>query len=295
MKILFTGATGFIGTNLTQSLSKKHELFALVRKSATIVNIENFTTILKYESNTDLQKIFEQYHFDGVVHLASLYLRHHHIEDIDLLIDSNVAFGTKILEACKQNGVKWFLNTGTFWQHYNNEKYNPVNLYAATKEAFEKMAKYYTETSNLIFVTLKLNDTFGPNDTREKIFNLWDKIAKTGETLDMSDGEQIMDICYIDDVVNAYDILINHLSSNDAYKLKNKTFAVKSKERVSLKELAKIYEECTGKKLKINWGAKAYSKREVMIPWENGEKVPGWEPKFSLKDAICETVQRGMR
>ena len=48
------------------------------------------------------------------------------------------------------------------------------------KEGFENIAKYYIETSNLIFTTIKLNDTFGANDTRNKVFNIWNKISALG-------------------------------------------------------------------------------------------------------------------
>ena len=72
-------------------------------------------------------------------------------------INYSTHFSQKKLTFSKKFNLKWFINTGTFWQNYQSEKYNPVNLYAATKEAFQNIAKYYTETSSLIFTTIKLN------------------------------------------------------------------------------------------------------------------------------------------
>jgi nucleoside-diphosphate-sugar epimerase len=235
--------------------------------------------------------VFEKEKFDGVIHLASLFLASHESTDISNLVSSNITFGIELLECSKESNVKWFINTGTFWQNYQSDSYNPVNLYAATKEAFEKIADFYIQTSNLIFTTIKLNDTFGPNDTRNKVFNLWSKISKSGEVLEMSAGEQIIDISYIDDVVDAYISLVNHLDSSDKNKFKNKTFAVKSAERMSLKELSKVFEEATNTKLNIVWGGREYRDREVMIPWEHGKVVPGWRPKYSLKEAIIKTME----
>ena len=57
---------------------------------------------------------------------------------------------------------------------------------------------------------------------------------------------------------------------------KNKTFGVSSNERMSLKELATLFEEATGNILNIKWGGRPYREREVMVPWENAEPVPGW-------------------
>ncbi|WOE70037.1 NAD(P)-dependent oxidoreductase [Hydrogenimonas thermophila] len=291
MKILVTGATGFIGQNLVKSLVENQDVYAIVRENSELSKIDSRVNIFRYNGNINtLIEFFQKEKFDGIVHLASLFLASHKPQDIPSLIDSNVKFGTELLECAKLSNVKWFINTGTFWQNYQDEDYNPVNLYAATKEAFEKIAKYYTETSNIIFTTIKLNDTFGPNDTRNKIFNLWQKISKSGETLDMSKGEQIIDISYIEDVVSAYEILINHLNSSSANEFKNKTFAVRSNERVNLKQLATIFEEATGYKLNINWGAREYREREVMHPWSNGVLIPGWKPKYSLKEAIKNTI-----
>lgn len=292
MKILVTGATGFIGQNLVSLLLKKDiEIFCLVRENSDCSTIHKEAKIITYNKEIDsLLEVFEKEKFDGVIHLASLFLSEHKTSDISNLISSNIEFGTVILEACKKSEVKWFINTGTFWQNYENKDYNPVNLYAATKEAFENIAKYYTQTSNLIFTTIRLNDTFGPNDTRNKVFNLWAKIAKSGETLEMSAGEQLIDISYIEDVVLAYEILISHLNSKEAVSFKDKVFAVKSQTRASLKELSKIFEKATNSKLNIIWGGREYRQREVMQPWEKGELVPSWSPKYTLEEAIKKTI-----
>ena len=182
MKILVTGANGFIGQNLVKVLlDKNYEVHCIVRVDSNTSNISQNITIFKYDQNIGgLIEYFNEQKFDGLIHLASLFLATHTKNDISNLISSNIKFGTELLEACKISDVKWFINTGTFWQNYENEDYNPVNLYASTKEAFKNIAKYYTETSNLIFTTIKLNDTFGANDTRNKVFNLWNKIAKSG-------------------------------------------------------------------------------------------------------------------
>jgi len=293
MKILITGVTGFIGQNLTKCLLEhnNYNLYAVVRSESDILHVDKRITLFEYDS--DIEKLitfFQDEKFDGVVHLASLFLATHCPSDINQLVHSNIHFGTELLEASKAANVKWFINTGTFWQNYYDEPYNPVNLYAATKEAFSMIAKYYTETSSLIFSTLKLCDTFGKDDTRNKVFNLWDKISKTGDTLEMSQGEQLIDISYIDDVVHAYEILIKHLNSVNCQEFQNKIFAVTSNERMSLQNLSKLFEEATSKKLNIVWGARDYREREVMIPWTQGEVVPDWRQRHTLRDAIKKTV-----
>lgn len=291
MKILLTGATGFIGKHLSQKLIEAgHTVHAIIRNSSDRQRLAPMLNVhIHDETATDLIGYFERERFDGVIHLASLFLAAHTADQIEKLISSNVTYGTLLLEASKTSKVKWFINTGTFWQHYRDRDYDPVNLYAATKEAFEKIAAYYSETSDLIFTTLKLNDTFGPGDTRNKIFTLWDKISRTNEVLEMSGGEQLIDISYIDDVVLAYLKLTEHLSSEHANDFKGSTFAVISAHRMSLKDLAGEFEKATHKKLNIAWGAKPYREREVMVPWTKGKPVPGWGPHYTLHEAIQKT------
>ena len=151
--------------------------------------------------------------FDGVVHLASLFMASHRSEDVLPLLTSNILFATRLLDAAVRSGVQWFVNTGTAWQHYEGRGYSPVNLYAATKQAFESLAQYYVEAHGLRFVTLALGDTYGPGDTRSKLLNLWCRIAKAGTPLDMSAGLQKIDLVYVSDVAEAFQCAVERFQS----------------------------------------------------------------------------------
>lgn len=288
MKIFITGATGFIGKHLVNKLIEQgNEITINLRKGKQNPfdsDISSYSLGVS-DIEVDIQYLTKN-KFDGIIHLASLYLTTHKPEDIINLIDSNVQFSTYVLECASQAHINWFINTGTFWQNFQNADYSPVNLYAATKQAFESIAQYYIETKKIKFVTLRLCDTYGPNDTRSKIFNLWERIAYTGETIEMSAGEQVLDISFIDDVIDAFSLLSTHLQNNNSKVTTGAVYAVKAEKRYSLKELAAIYETTTATKLHINWGVKPYREREVMVPWERGELVPEWKAKISLEKGI---------
>ena len=288
MKIIVTGSTGFVAKALIETLLHQgHEVYAIIREHSDISSIHKDTKF--FVDNGDSQALvdfFNDIKPDGVAHLASLFLAQHETKDTEALIISNVLFGTRLLEASVKSNVKWFVNTGTFWQHYNNEDYNPVNLYAATKQAFQDIAKFYYETEKINFVTIKLNDTFGAGDTRKKVFNLWKNLALSAENMGMSPGEQIIDISYIEDIVEAYILLIEALEKDSTFDYAGKVFAVSSSQRMSLKDLSKVYEKATKETLNITWGGRPYRDREVMFPWDKGLAVPNWEQRTSLEDAI---------
>jgi len=287
MKILIIGASGFIGKHLVRAIKIHHSITVLLQFESDKLSIPSDVKSIIYDKSnvSNIEECIRKEKISGIIHLASLFLKDHKLDQIRELIDSNILLGTQILEIASKSGVKWFINTGTFWQHYNNEDYNPVNLYAATKQAFENIGKYYIETSDIKFVTLKLNDTFGPNDTRPKIFSLWDKISKSDETLDMSPGNQIIDISYIDNITAAYEKLIEILES-DGTDINGKSFALYSENRLTLKELARLFEKFTNRKLKINWGGKPYREREVMEPWKSGDSIPDFKNIISLEKSI---------
>ncbi len=288
-KIFISGATGFIGKHLCEKLLKeKYHITAFIRsksQDSKTLQEKGVELLLDDESLSNTKKLFKNNKFDGVIHLATCYIAQHSFDDINNLIKSNITFSTKLLEIANNANIPWFLNTGTFWQHLNNKEYSPANLYAATKQAFENIAQYYTETSNIKFVTLKLNDSYGPNDTRPKVFNLWDKISKTGESFDMSEGEQLIDIVHIYDITKAFSEMISLLLKAPR-KLTEKYYSVSSGELIKLKDLAKVYESITNKNLNINWGAKPYRKREIMTPCNNIPLVPNWKPKISIEHGI---------
>lgn len=276
MKLVITGANGFIGKHLCKRLQSEGWNFScLLRPESprTFFVENNIPTIEIDTASTSLAERLKQENATGVVHLASHFVAEHKESDLIPLVLSNVLFGTQLLDAAVNLGIKWFLNTGTFWQHYNGSDYDPVNLYAATKQALEDIGSYYANAHGLRFCTLKLCDTYGPNDTRNKIFNLWDKIARSGETLDMSPGDQLIDIVHVDRVIDSYVRLIAALDAEKIEEENCESYYVSSNQKLSLKELAAEYERTNRVKLNINWGGRNYRRREVMAPSCAGRRI----------------------
>ena len=285
---LVTGATGFVGSHLALRLVRDGwQVHILSRAGSHLLDTPEFTQVTNHVhdgSTEGMVSCVAQAKPDVVFHLASLFLSQHATKDVEPLMTSNVLFGNQLLEAMKINGVTSIINTGTSWQHYNNEDYNPVCLYAATKQAFEALLEYYVQACGFKAITLKLFDTYGPDDPRPKLFHLLNKVATSGEPLDMSAGEQLIDLVHIDDVVEAYVIAAERLLAGAV--LQHEHYAVSTGRPIPLKVLVELYAEVTGKNIEVNWGARPYRYREVMVPWNLGLIIPGWSPKISFKEGM---------
>jgi len=287
-KAFVTGATGFVGSHLVRALLEADwEVSVVVRPSSNLdvlAGIRDEITV--YEYSGEIQSLMDAISIckpDVVIHVASLFLSEHQPEQIHALIESNILFGNHLLEAMVASDVKNFINTSTSWEHYENKDYSPVNLYAATKRAFQDIMQFYVEAKGIQAITLKLFDTYGADDPRPKLMNLLKRIAETGEVLSMSPGEQEIDLVHIDDVVQAYLIATQRLLDDKVRD--HETYGVGSGEPISLKELVALIEEETGRKMNIEWGKRQYREREVMHLWSMFSCLNGWAPEVKLIQA----------
>lgn len=288
---LVTGATGFIGSHLvSRLLGDGWRVECVVRPESDCSDLPPEVVCSVHDGSTAaLTGIVADAAPDVVFHLASLFISEHGPEHVVPLLASNVVFGAQLLEAMAVAGVSSLVNTGTSWQHFCDANYEPVNLYAATKQAFEDIARFYVDARGLDILTLELFDTYGPDDPRLKLFRLLADTAASGATLQMSAGEQLLDLVYVDDVIDAFMVAAERLLSEGFTGAES--FAVSASQRISLRELVSFYSEVTGAEVRVNWGGRPYRQREVMVPATRTPVLPDWEPRVGLREGIVRTAQ----
>jgi nucleoside-diphosphate-sugar epimerase len=291
---LVTGATGFIGEHLCKNLiNSGWDVHALVRSTSNVRRLELLGASFHLHTigSSGTQEIIDIVGAvmpDSVFHLAATQLYEHSPADIDALLESNIRLGTQILEAMHLHGVGVFINTGTYWQNYTSRKYDPVSLYAACKKAFQDLIVYYRNVRKIKATTLLLTDTYGEEDIRKKILALLIDAAVTGKVLELTPGEQNIDLMHVSDVVNAFLYADKLLKSVSQYE---EVYSVSSGRQVSIQQLARLVEKYTGEHINAKWGARSYHPMQIMTVSMIEPKLPNWHVSVSLEEGIGRVTE----
>ena len=169
-KILLTGSSGFIGSNILNIFSKYYKFYILVRKKPSNEYLKNKNiSVIKFKNYNSLNSKLNKIKVDIVIHCATHYVKDHKFQDIEKLCHSNLMLGNVILENLTKLKASKFINFSTVWEDGNAKKDNVENLYSAYKKSFSTILSFYKKNLKKVnFYELMVFDTFGNNDHRKK-------------------------------------------------------------------------------------------------------------------------------
>jgi len=289
MKILVTGATGFVGKHLIQKL-RDFDVRFVVRNINTEYSKDR--QIVYNDEKLDVfQKDVKSYNPKIVIHLASYLTSSDNISSIKNIVDSNILFTSILLESLKSTDLELFINTGTFAEYYYNDgKENPAYFYSASKIAIKPIIKYFKNIQGFKTINIIPYTIYGGKSKSKKVIDYILDSLDSKLYLEMTNGEQILDFIHIEDVTDFYVHCVNNINL-----LKDEEdYHLGTGKGTSIKGLSNIIEDLTNKKANINWGSKEYRTLDIMraiAPIYKLEKELNWKPKVSIEDGIKKILE----
>lgn len=225
MKVLVTGAAGFIGFHLSKylltrgdevvGLDNLNDYYDVSLKEARLAQLEgqkNFRFVrIDLADRDGIARLFKAEQFEKVVNLAAQAGVRYSLENPHAYIDANLVGFTNILEGCRHNEVKHLVyassssvygaNTSMPFSVHDNVDH-PVSLYAATKKANELMAHAYSHLYRLPTTGLRFFTVYGPWGRPDMALFLFTRAILAGEPIKVFNyGKMRRDFTYIDDIV----------------------------------------------------------------------------------------------
>lgn len=239
MKVLVTGAAGFIGMHVSE---------LLLARGDEVVGIDNLNDYYDPRLKTDrlarltseprfrfvrldvadrpgVRGLFEAERFDRVVHLAAQAGVRYSLVNPHAYVDSNLVGFTNVLEGCRHSEVDHLVYASSssvyggnasmpFTEHDSVD--HPVSLYAATKKANELMAHTYSHLYRLPTTGLRFFTVYGPWGRPDMALFLFTKAILEGRSIDIfNDGQMVRDFTYIDDIAQGVVRVLDRAATSD--------------------------------------------------------------------------------
>ena len=288
MKILVTGAAGFIGSRVSELLLARgdevvgvdnlNDYYDVNLKLARLQRIQGHEAFslekLDISDRGGMEALFEQVAPARVVHLAAQAGVRYSLENPHAYIDANIVGTTNVLEGCRHAKVEHLVYASSSSVYGANTRMpfsvndnvdHPVSLYAATKKANELMAHTYSHLYGLPATGLRFFTVYGPWGRPDMSLFLFTRRILAGEPIDVFNfGDHRRDFTYIDDIANGVIHCLDHIATpspdwnSDApdpgtSKAPHRVYNIGNNSPVHLMEFIRTLEDCLGIEAKKNF------------------------------------------
>jgi len=302
MRVLITGATGFIGANLAHFfVNEKADVHILLRESSNTWRINSILSRLNkhYCDLTDREKtrrVFSEIRPSIILHLA-MYGGYPFQNDSLKMINTNYIGTINLLDACIEEGLDCFINTGSSSEYGLKEKsmkesdlLEPIDIYGATKAAATLYCQVLAKKYNLPIFTLRLFSPYGYYEEPTRLIPYLIISMLKNEKIKLASPYTIRDFIFIEDVV---DVFLQTINKKDQI-LPGTILNVGSGSNTKVIDLFKILKEIVG--YQRDFAVEGFPRDSDQLHiWkadiEKIQKTLGWYPKYKLEDGLIKKVK----
>ena len=301
-RIIITGASGFIGSNLVKKKFKKNEIHVFARKNSNLWRLKDIKSEIKihrinFNNSSKILSEISKIKPDHVFHFAT-FGGYQFQKDVKTIVDSNIRNSVNFMQSLSEYGrLEKFVNIGSSSEYGPKIKpmkeinlAEPISPYGIAKLAQTHFAKYFFKKYGLPSVTLRLFSVYGPlEEPGRLIYDIMTHILKKN-TLKLASKKVKRDFIFVDDVIDAVEKVSN--TSN----IEGEIFNVGSGKDHSIEDIIKIVHCKLKKDLKVSWGNIEKQKTfETKNPWladiSKIKKELKWNPKTNLEIGMTKTFE----
>jgi CDP-paratose synthetase len=283
MNVLLTGANGFLGNHLLKRLLKAGHSVVAARRHTQIDKIGAQTDQVQWFPVEEGFNACFTHHpqLNAVVHTATNYGRHG--EPLDQLLSTNTLWPLSCLQAAVSHGVRVFINTDSTLPR-------DTSPYALSKSQFLDWGRWLGEVKKISFVNIRLEHMFGPGDNLSKFpCHVIQSCSRNLPELLLTEGLQRRDFIYIDDVVEAYNVILNH-SPKLGFGFHE--YELGSGSAGTIREFVEMVHRITASQTCLKFGALPYRNNEPMLSVADISRLNalGWSCLNTLEMGIRKTL-----
>lgn len=280
--ILMTGGTGYLGSNIARALCDDYQIIILKRSFSPIKRIEQIISKVELFNidEVNLKNVFLHKRIDAVLHFATHYGRKS--KDPLEIVEANLVLPLALLNFAKAYDVSCFINTDTVLD-------KGINAYSLSKSQFNDWFRILA--ADIVCVNMELEHFYGPLDDSSKfVTHLIHSILKGESEIWLTKGEQKRYFVYIDDVVNAFRLIIEESPTLcKGYH----SFQIGSPHGISIRAFVETIKRLAGNESTfLNFGAIPYRDKEVMDPELDISLLVklGWSIDIPLEEGLQRTI-----
>jgi CDP-paratose synthetase len=299
MKIIISGANGFIGSHITRKFVEEgHNVMALIRPESDLKRIRdlNIETIVIKDFNDLVPKISKNIPDCLIYASGKLKPEPTTAEELQTMITANFELPTMLLYSANILKIPNYIHTSSaledvFISGEKKQSTFPKNYYASTKKAFRPFLEYFSQFGNSHIVDLRLNTIFGENENRKNLIPSLIHSCLTKTPMTVHSPDQILYPLYIDDVTKSYLLALKFLLNLKKGMGSFDKFDIACVTPVTVKQIASVIENETNSHGYITFGNSAGDTQYIHYPnLMESNNILGWKPSVSLKEGIKRAI-----